>query len=903
MPLRRPVSVSMRRPLFTSLRTRLVLLVLLPVVPMVALSLYSFTVQRGQALTHGRAEALRLARGAAEEQQGLLAGARDLLAALAQHPPVLARDAAGCAALVANLMSPFFVNLAVAAPRGEVFCSAVTPRGRVTMAGRPEFRRAVERKTFVLGRYGRDPITGRATLPTAYPVLDGSGRVVGVAAAALDLGWLAQSAEKIVLPEGATVTVFDADGVILAGAPKPGAAVGRRIEDGAVRQAILAGRSDATAQSDDHEGVSHLIGLTAVGAVADSGAVYVSVGIPTAVALAEVRRTLAGGLAALSLVAVLAVLGAWATGNALILRPVRTLAGTVERLRTGDLTARSGLGGVGEVGALGRAFDEMADSLDRHLAERKRAEEALARSSREFGLILRAAGDGIFGLDLRGHATFVNPAASAMLGWAAEELVGQPIHGMIHHTRPDGSADDHEDCPIYAAFTDGVVHRGDDEVFWRKDGSSFPVAYTSTPIREGGKISGAVVVFNDITERRRVQVARLAQEAAEQANRAKSEFISRMSHELRTPLNAILGFAQLLEMDALAADQRDSVNQILKAGRHLLDLINEVLDVARIEAGRLGLSPEPVAVQEVVRESLALVAPLAASQEIRLGEAPAGRDWHILADRQRLKQVLLNLLSNAVKFNRRGGSVDVTFEPTSDDRLRINVRDTGPGIAPERMAQLFTPFERLGADQQGIEGTGLGLALSKRLVEALGGTLGLKASEGGGSTFWVEFPLAERPELAATTGAVPLHPAGHAPDGRTILYIDDNLSNVGVIRGLLAHRPGVTLLPAMQGRLGLDLAREHQPHLILLDLHLPDIPGEEVLRRLQEQPETRQIPVVVISADPTGSQAQRLRDAGAVAYLAKPLEMQKLLDIMDETLAAADGEPPPPDRRVHGAPP
>ncbi|HEV8338326.1 MAG TPA: ATP-binding protein [bacterium] len=879
----------MPRLLFTSLRTRLILLVLLPVVPMLALSLYSFSQQRAQALMHGRAEALRLAREAALEQEQSLTGTQDLLKVLSQHPQVQARQRPGCNAVVSTLMSPFFVNLAVAGLRGEVLCSAVTPRRPVTLGESPEFRAALEKRAFAVGRYRREPVTGRPTLPAAYPVIAG-GRVVAVAVAALDLGWLARGAEKIALPQGATVRIFDADGVVLAGVPQPLPGIGERVEDGAVRQAILARRSDATGQGVDPGGGSRLIGVTVVTTSTDPGRVYVSVGIPTAVALAEVRRTLAQGMAALALIAALAVFGAWVTGNALILRPVRTLAAAVERLRRGDLTARSGLAGATELGRVGRAFDEMAAALDDHLAERRRAEEALTRSNRELGLILRAAGEGIFGLDLRGYGTFVNPAAAAMLGWGTEDLVGQPIHSMIHHQGPDASSGTDGDCPIYATLSDGTVHSGDDEVFWRKDGSSFPIAYTSTPIREGGKVVGAVIVFTDVTERRRAEVARVGQEAAEQANRAKSEFISRMSHELRTPLNAVLGFAQLLEMDSLAPDQQEAVQYILKAGRHLLDLITEVLDIARIEAGRLAISPEAVPVQEIVSESLALIAPLAAAEGIRLEDGLAGgRSRYVLADRQRLKQVLLNLLSNAVKYNRREGRVAVAAEETPEGAIRISVRDTGPGIDPVRAAQLFVPFERLDADRSGIEGTGLGLALSKRLVEAMGGVLGLQAPEGEGSIFWVEFPPADPPappDRSGDGGAAPASvQAGEA--GRTVLYIDDDLSNVGVIRGLLAHRPGVTLLPAMQGRIGLDLAREHQPDLILLDLHLPDIPGGEVLDRLRADPETRHIPVVVISADTSGAQAERVRAAGAQTYLRKPLDMQQLLAILDEALASA----------------
>ncbi len=373
------------------------------------------------------------------------------------------------------------------------------------------------------------------------------------------------------------------------------------------------------------------------------------------------------------------------------------------------------------------------------------------------------------------------------------------------------------------------------------------------------------------------------------ASRAKSEFLSRMSHELRTPLNAILGFAQLLEMDHLTAEQQESVGQILKAGRHLLDLINEVLDIARIEAGRLAVSIESVSVKEVIQEGLDLVAPLAVAREIQLKVEAAGlSDRFIFVDRQRLKQVLLNLLSNAVKYNRPGGAVTLSYAEVQGGRLRINVSDTGPGIPPDRLGQLFTPFERLGAEQTGIEGTGLGLALSKRLVEAMRGTLGVDSTVGRGSTFWVEFPLSVEEQPAAQRSAEGPRPAGVAEAARgafTVLYIEDNLSNLELIQHLLSRRPEIKLLSAMQGRLGLDLAREHRPDLILLDVHLPDVPGAEMVRLLREDAKTRHIPVVVVSADALPTQIQRLLAAGARAYLTKPLEVRKFLDVVDEVLA------------------
>jgi signal transduction histidine kinase/ActR/RegA family two-component response regulator len=378
-----------------------------------------------------------------------------------------------------------------------------------------------------------------------------------------------------------------------------------------------------------------------------------------------------------------------------------------------------------------------------------------------------------------------------------------------------------------------------------------------------------------------------ARHDADHANHAKSEFLSRMSHELRTPLNAILGFAQLLELDALNPEQRESVAHILKGGRHLLELINEVLDIARIEAGRLAISLEPVSVNLLVKESLDLIAPLAAKEHVQLdGNLAETRERYVQADRQRLRQVLLNLLSNAVKYNRKGGTVTLSYDETPEAQLRIEVTDTGPGIATDKMELLFTPFQRLGVEQTAIEGTGLGLALSKRLVEAMGGKLGVESTVGRGSTFWVQLPMVDglMKQLDRDEGISASAELDAARRARVVLYVEDNLSNLRLIERVLAHRPDIRLLPSMQGRLGLDMAREHRPDLILLDLHLPDMPGEELLLRLRAIPETREIPVVVISADATPGQINRLLASGARTYLTKPLDVKKFLALLDEVL-------------------
>jgi signal transduction histidine kinase/ActR/RegA family two-component response regulator len=387
--------------------------------------------------------------------------------------------------------------------------------------------------------------------------------------------------------------------------------------------------------------------------------------------------------------------------------------------------------------------------------------------------------------------------------------------------------------------------------------------------------------------------AEAARAAAEQANRAKSEFLSRMSHELRTPMNSILGFAQVLNGAELTDRNGKSVQHILRAGRHLLQLINEVLEIARIESGRHNFSLEPVRLSLVLQEALSMVRPLAAQGDVRIVEpAGLGDDPYVRADRQRLVQVLLNLLSNAIKYNGRGGHVRVTAERVPDsvrgERILLRVRDDGKGIPVDRVGQLFTPFSRLGAEQSPVEGTGLGLALSQRLAEAMGGGLALESTGPAGSVFALDLAAASNPVIRAEDGAGHALPLAGEPHGpATLLYVEDNLANLSLVETILESRPQWRTLPALQGELGLELARQHRPDLILLDLHLPDIPGEEVLRRLRADERTAHIPVVVISADATQSSIERLLASGASAFLTKPIDIGQFLSAIENLLPAA----------------
>jgi PAS domain S-box-containing protein len=504
--------------------------------------------------------------------------------------------------------------------------------------------------------------------------------------------------------------------------------------------------------------------------------------------------------------------------------------------------------------------------------------------------VLSSIGDGVVVADANGKFRVFNPAAEKLLGLGPADAGPEKWPETYNIFFPDKVTPvPSELLPLVRALrgeeTDSVDlyirHRNGEQGNW--------ISCTARPLKsKDGTVEGGVVVCRDVNSRKRLEEQlEAARQQAEASNHAKSDFLSRMSHELRTPLNSILGFAQVLRMGDLGERPRECVDHILKAGKHLLGLIDEVLEISRIEAGRLALSPEPVQVADVVHQVLDMIRPIAESSGIQISEGgKIDEHCYVTADRQRLQQVLLNLLSNAVKYNRESGRADIDCQVLESGRVRIDVADTGPGISAEHQARLFTPFERLDADRTQIQGTGLGLALSKKLVESMGGLLSLNSAMGRGSTFSVELPSAEAP-VARVQRETPssLIAAAHNEARRgTVLYVEDNVSNVRLMEHVFGYLPGVRLLVAMQGRMALDLAIEHMPDLVFLDLHLPDVSGDQILVQLRNHPSTRHIPVVMVSADATAGQIRRLREAGANDYVTKPVDVEKLFAILSANL-------------------
>ena len=400
----------------------------------------------------------------------------------------------------------------------------------------------------------------------------------------------------------------------------------------------------------------------------------------------------------------------------------------------------------------------------------------------------------------------------------------------------------------------------------------------------------------EIAERKRVESELIETTAvAEKANRAKSDFLSSMSHELRTPLHAILGFAQLMEAGSSqpTPSQKRHLDQILKSGWYLLELINEILDLALIESSKLSLSLEPTSLTDVMHECQAMIEPQAQKRGISVAFSQLEIPYFVKADRTRVKQVLINLLSNAIKYNKMGGAVVVDCIASTTERIRIRVKDTGEGLTPDKLTQLFQPFNRLGKEAGIEEGTGIGLVVCKRLIELMGGVIGVESTVGKGSVFWIELKLTAEPQLAAGTAeprAVAQAQVQADVQLSTLLYIEDNPANLMLVEDLIARRPDIRLLSARDGNRGIEIARASRPDIILMDINLPGISGIQALKILRADPATAHIPVVALSANAIPRDIEKGLAAGFFRYLTKPIKVNEFMDTLDVALKFAKTE-------------
>jgi PAS domain S-box-containing protein len=530
------------------------------------------------------------------------------------------------------------------------------------------------------------------------------------------------------------------------------------------------------------------------------------------------------------------------------------------------------------------------EAEQQQLSQRLRDHQFYTRSLFESNI------DAIMTTDPSGIITDVNKQMEVLTGCTRDELIGAPFKNYF--TDPDRAGKSIKQVLIEKKVTDYELTAR------ARDGKETVVSFNATTFYDRDrKLQGVFAAARDVTERKRLdQVLQeknieleTARSVAEKANLSKSDFLSSMSHELRSPLNAILGFAQLMESGSPPPTdaQKASIEQILKAGWYLLELINEILDLALIESGRLSLSLEPMSLVDVMVECQAMIEPQARKYGIHMSFPSFETPYFVNADRTRVKQVLINLLSNAIKYNSPQGEVEVTCSARTDKRIRINVHDTGEGLSPDKCAQLFQPFNRLGKEADGEEGTGIGLVMSKRLVELMGGEIGVESTVGSGSMFWFELNQASAPQyvIDATEPIVPHQEyVQHGAVPHTLLYVEDNQANMQLVEQLIARRPDMRLLSAGDGTFGIELARTQQPDVILMDINLPGMSGIQALKILREDPLTAHIPVLAISANAMPHDIKRGLEAGFFRYLTKPINVNEFMNALNEALELVENE-------------
>ncbi len=505
--------------------------------------------------------------------------------------------------------------------------------------------------------------------------------------------------------------------------------------------------------------------------------------------------------------------------------------------------------------------------------------------------------DALLTTDSPGMITDVNQQMASLVGYSRDELIGTPFKKYFTDL-------DRAEAGIKQVLSGSRI-TGYELTARARDGKETVVSCNATTFHDcDSKLQGVFLTARDVTELKRVERAlqennielERARAAVEKASLAKSDFLAGMSHDLRAPLNTILGFAQLIDSDipppTLA--QTASVEQILRSGWYLLELINEIVDLSEMESGKLALSMEPTSLTEVLRECQAIIVPQGRKRGIKMTFPPSGISYFVNADRTRLKQVLISLLSNAIKYNRLNGTVVVdcakSTSASTPERIRVSIGDTGAGLSPDMLPQLFQPFNRLGRERSAEEGTGIGLVMSKRLVELMGGAIGVESTVGSGSVFWFELNAAAEPRLeidGAPSAIVEVPVRLGAPVRSTVLYVEDNPANLELIRQIVERSPHIRLLTAVDGPEGIRLARSKQPDVILMDINLPGMSGIEALKILHADPVIAHIPVIALSANAMTGDIEKGLKAGFFRYLSKPIKMKEFMETLEVALEFA----------------
>jgi PAS domain S-box-containing protein len=521
--------------------------------------------------------------------------------------------------------------------------------------------------------------------------------------------------------------------------------------------------------------------------------------------------------------------------------------------------------------------------LEQGVADREQALQALRSSEARYRALFDNSLDIILQTTPGGSIEAANAAACDAFQMDEAQIIAAGREGLVDASDPR--------LPLLLRERETTGKARGEMSFKRADGTRFEGEVSASNYADAAGVQRSCLIVRDVTARRRVEEAVRERETATQANKAKSDFLSRMSHELRTPLNAVIGFSQLLGNDPLQPllqTQRHKVEHIQRAGVHLLDMVNEVLDLSRIESGVVDLARAAVSLQQVLADCLPMVMPQARAQSVSVIDETGAVGAVVWGDAQRLRQVLLNLLSNAVKYNRPGGQVRIACDTRGSDVV-LTIADSGIGLRAEQRARLFEPFERLGAESTAVEGTGLGLVITRRLLEAMGGSIGIDSEFGVGTTATVHLPAAG--QAFAREPGPPAEPPAQGPSTTpaTVLYVEDNELNVLLVQAMFERRPALKLVIASDGAQGLAQARRVRPDLVLIDMNLPDMDGSAVLAALRQVPGLQAVPCISTSADVWGDAAERARQSGFADFWPKPMDVPTFLRRLDAMIEKCVG--------------
>jgi len=852
----------------SGLRAWLLLLVLAAAVPGLLHVFHVHSEGRERFEQELRATALNLARAAAATERATLEDARGFVSGLAELPSVKAHDGEECGRIFAALQGryPTYANVGAAEPDGAVFCTA-KPRSspKSDIRDREYLARVLATRAPAAGEYALGKQSGMPTLHVAAPSVDARGEVEAVVFAGIDLRAMAARLESFPLPAGATIAVLDRHGVILAGTPDVASLAGRRAEAAGLALALTT-----------PEGVSEGPGLDGKPRVHGHVAVSLSDGIPDLIVVSGVAREPLLGPSRASpgrttvghaLVVLAGLVAAWLTGHLLLVRRLGRLAAVARRLSAGDLDARTGMRWNDEIGALARTFDEMAVAMDQ-----------LTRQNR---LILESVGVGIYGVGRDNAITMMNPAAAAMLRFSPQEVIGRNAHELLHHHdalgRPSGS----ESCPLVAALADGQVRHGDGEVLWRSDGTSFPIEFVTTPIRDGGEIVGAVVTFHDITDRRQLE----SQLRQAQKIEAVGRLAGGIAHDFNNLLTAVLSIGHAIA-EGLPAEHelQPEVADLISAGRKAAELTRQLLAFSRNQV----LAPAALDATAVVRGLERMLAKLV-DENVRV-TTHLEATGHVLADRSQLEQVIVNLVVNARDAMARGGEIaigtaDVHREAGAADGfgvppgryVLVSVTDQGTGMDQHTLSRVFEPF----FTTKGPTGTGLGLSTAYGIVKQSGGDIRVQTELGVGSRFEVLLPRCEAPAAASAEAALP--GAVRARPSERVLVVEDNALVRAVTCRTLASA-GYRVAEAASAEDALRARACAEPlDLLVADVGLPGLNGRELLERMRaERPGLK----VLFVSGHTGDTKVDEYGAGG-AFLQKPFTPGALLGRIRELLDAA----------------